>query len=149
MSAFKGCGPLSAFFKEAFQRERKTTSLETLECWNCACGNSFPSWVIWQWTWQWNVPTKACSSTRGSAARPPPASSWRSRSTPSSSSAAWSLLRKDWLETPSMPELNKGPRWVRVWEQLLFGFLVVVLLNFPCVNIILADAVPAEVPRGE
>lgn len=72
--------------------------------------NTFPSWVISQWTWQWNVPTKACSSTRGSAARLPRASSWRSRSTPSSSGAAWSLPRRGWLETPLMPELNKGPR---------------------------------------
>lgn len=72
--------------------------------------NTFLSWVIPQWTWQWNVPTKACSSTRGSAARPPPASSWRSRSTLSLSSAAWSLPRRDWLETPLMPELSKGPR---------------------------------------
>lgn len=58
------------------------------------------------------------------------------------------FAKKRLVGDPFDARTEQGPQ-VTVCLRAVVGVLVVVLCNFPCVNIILTDAVPAEVPRGE
>lgn len=59
------------------------------------------------------------------------------------------FAKKRLVGDPFDARTEQGPQVTVCLRAVVVWFLVVVLFNFPCVNIILTDAVPAEVPRGE
>lgn len=59
------------------------------------------------------------------------------------------FAKKRLVGDPFDARTEQGPQVTVCLRAVVVWFLVVVLFNFPCVNIILTDTVPAEASRGE